>query len=122
VLNSAAAGRRLARRILVVQTAVIAAVALALLVFGWRYALGAAFGGVAVAVGGALLAWRTFGGAVSSAGATLTRLAGGVALKWLVILLMLYIASAKLALDPLAILGGILAALAVNLAALGFKS
>jgi ATP synthase protein I len=116
-----AAGRRLARRILVVQTAVIAAIALALLVFGWQHALGAALGGLAVAAGGALMAWRTFAG-VTGAGPTLMRLAGGVALKWLVILLVLYIALAKLALDPLAVLGGVLAALAINLLALTFKS
>ena len=117
-----AAGRRLARRILIVQTTVIVAIALALLVFGWPLALGAALGGFAVAAGGALMARRTFAGAAAGPGPTLLRLAGGVALKWLVIVLVLYIALAKLALDPLAVLGGVLAALAVNLAALTFKS
>jgi ATP synthase protein I len=122
VLNSMAAGRRLARHILAMQLAVIVVVALVLLVFGWRYALGAALGGVAVAAGGALMAWRTFAGAVAGPVPTFGRLAGGVALKWLVIVLVLYIALARLALDPLAVLGGVLAALAVNLLALTFKS
>jgi ATP synthase protein I len=122
VLNSLAAGRRLAWRILLLQLAVIAALALALLAFGGGLALGAALGGMAVAIGGALMAWRTFNGAMAGAGPTLMRLVGGVALKWLVILLVLYIALAKLALDPLAVLGGVLAALAVNLVALTFKS
>jgi ATP synthase protein I len=122
VLNSNAAGRRLAWRILVVQMAVVAALALVLLAFGASLALGAALGGMAVAVGGALMAWRTFNGAIAGAGPTLMRLAGGVALKWLVILAVLVIALGKLALDPLAVLGGVLAALAVNLAALTFRS
>jgi F0F1-type ATP synthase assembly protein I len=122
VLNTVAAGRRLARRLLIVQIGVIGLVALALTAISGRAALGALTGGMAVAIGSALMAWRVFSGPVAGAGVTLMRMAGGLALKWLVIVLMLYLALVPLALEPLAVFGGVLAALGINLAALIFKS
>jgi F0F1-type ATP synthase assembly protein I len=122
VLNSVAAGRRLARRLLIVQIGVIGLIALALTTMSGRAGLGALMGGMAVAIGSALMAWRVFAGPVAGAGVALTRMAGGLALKWLVIVVLLYLALVPLALDPLAVFGGLLAALTINLSALLFKS
>jgi small-conductance mechanosensitive channel len=65
------------------------------------------------------MAWRAFGGGVTGAGAALLRVFGGLALKWLVIVAVLYLALARLGLPPLPILAGLGAALAAFL--LGFK-
>ncbi len=121
MLNSVAAGRRLAKRLLIVQIGVIGLVSLALTTMSGQAALGALMGGMAVAAGSVLMAWRIFSGPVAGAGVTLTRMAGGLALKWLVIVVLVYLALVPLALEPLAVFGGLLAALAVNLSALLFK-
>jgi F0F1-type ATP synthase assembly protein I len=119
VLNSVAAGRRQAQRVLVVQTTATLIAALVFLVPGDRgalsAALGAALGGGAVALGGALMAWRSFSGGVIGAGAALARLFGGLALKWLVVLGALYLALAHLELPPVAVLAGLAVALAASL-------
>ncbi|GIX34718.1 MAG: hypothetical protein KatS3mg126_0497 [Lysobacteraceae bacterium] len=122
MLNTLAAGKRLAMRLLAVQIVVVLALALPAALLGWRAALGVLMGGVAVAAGGALMAWRMFHGPVAGPGPTLMRMAGGLALKWLVIVALLWLALARLALEPLAVVGGALAALAVNLSAFAFKS
>lgn len=122
MLNSVAAGRRLARRVLIVQIGVISLLALALTAMSWQAGLGALMGGMAVAAGSALMAWRLFGGPLAGAGVTLVRMAGGIALKWLVIVVLLYAALVPLALEPLGVFAGLLAALGINLAALTFKS
>jgi len=122
VLNTAAAGRRLARRIVLVQVIVTGSLAALFLAVGGREAMGAAMGGLAVTLGGALMAWRTFAGAPSGPELALFRLFVGAALKWSVVVLVLYLALAKWALDPLAVFSGVLAALLVNLAAIGFRN
>ncbi len=121
MLNTADASRRLARRIAVIQAIVTGIVAAVFLAAGLRSMLGAAVGGMAVTLGGALMAWRTFAGDVGAAEGALLRLAGGIVMKWATVVLLLYLALAQWALDPLAVLCGVLAALAVNLAAIGFK-
>jgi ATP synthase protein I len=119
VLNSVAAGRRQATRVLVAQAIATGVVALVFLAQEPRAALGALLGGGAVVLGSALMAWRAFGGGVTGAGAALLRVFGGLALKWLVIVAVLYLALARLGLPPLPILAGLGAALAAFL--LGFK-
>ncbi len=104
------------------QASVTGLVAAAFLAEGARSALGALLGGLAVTLGGALMAWRVFAGDVGAAERALLRMAGGIALKWATVVLVLYLALAKWALDPLAVLCGVLAALAVNLAAIGFRN
>lgn len=118
MLNSLAAGRRLARRVVAWQLATSAAAGLALLPLGWRTALGAALGALAVAVGSALMAWRMFGGESLGPGAALARWAGGIAVKWLVILGAVYLALGPLRLTPLAVIGGLIAGFTVALIAL----
>jgi ATP synthase protein I len=122
VLNSVAAGRRQALRVVIVQTIATLAIALVFLVQGERAALGAALGGAAATLGSALMAWRAFGAGVIGAGAALSRLFGGIALKWLVIVGTLYLALARFELPPLAVVTGLSAALVAYLLAFRIKS
>jgi F0F1-type ATP synthase assembly protein I len=122
VLNTLAAGRRQASRILVAQTMGTGLVALVYLVQGPWAALGALLGGGAVALGSALMAWRAFGGGVAGAGAALFRLLGGLALKWLVIVGALYLALARFELPPLPVIVGLGAALVASLLGFSIKS
>lgn len=119
MLNSVAAGRRQAARVLLAQASATALVALVFLVQGPRAGLGALLGGGAVALGSALMAWRAFGGGVTGAGAALFRLLGGLALKWLVIVGALWLALARLELPPVPVVAGLCAALVAFL--LGFR-
>lgn len=115
MLNSVAAGRRQATRVLIAQSIATGLAALVFLVHEPRAALGALAGGGAVALGSALMAWRALGGGVTGAGAALLRVVGGLALKWLVIVGALYLALARLGLPPLPVLAGLCAALAAGL-------
>lgn len=115
MLNSVAAGRRQAYRVLVAQAIATGLVALVFLAQDSRAAFGALLGGAAVALGSALMAWRAFGGGVTGAGAMLLRIVGGLALKWLVIVGALYLALARLELPPVPLLAGLCAALAASL-------
>src|SRR5690606_13291788 len=93
------------------QGAVAALVATGFLLHGPRAALAAALGGGAVVLGSALMAWRSFGGGLHGGTIALARVLGGLALKWLVIVTVLYIALARLGLPPLPLLAGVGAAL-----------
>src|SRR5690606_41771388 len=72
---------------------------------------GAAGGGVVV-LGAALMAWRSLGGGIRGGLVALGGVVGGLALKWLVIGLAVYVALARLGLPPLPLLAGVGAALA----------
>lgn len=122
MLNSVAAGRRQARSLVVAQAAGALAAALVFLVQGVDAAVAAFMGGGAVALGSALMAWRAFRGGVQGAGTALLGLAGGLALKWLVVVAVLYLALARLVLPPLPLLAGLCAALAASLLAFRIKS
>ena len=122
MLNTLAAGRRQARRVLTAQAVVTAAVALAFLVQGSGSALAALVGGTAVTLGSALMAWRAFGGGIGGAFPVLLRLVGGLALKWLVIVGALYLALARWELPPLPLLAGLGAALVAFLFGFRIKS
>jgi ATP synthase protein I len=120
VLNSLASGRRLALRIILLQLAVAAIVGLAFLTQGRRDALAAAAGAAAVALGTALLAWRTFAG-LGGGGMTMGRLLAGMVLKWIAILGGLVAILGQWKLPPLAAITGLVAAYAINLLAFRFK-
>ena len=122
MLNSVAAGRRQALRVVIVQTIATLVVSLAFLAQDERAALGAALGGGAATLGSALMAWRAFGGGVIGARAALARLFGGIALKWLVIVGALYFALVRVELPPLALIAGLCAALVSPLLIFSFKS
>lgn len=106
MLNSAAAGRRLARRAVALQGAVVLATALACLLSGRQAAYGALAGGVAMTLGSAIAAWGAFGGGVEGAGMALGRLLLGTAAKWVVVAAGLYLAIAAWHLPALPVLAG----------------
>lgn len=106
MLNSAAAGRRLARRTMALQAVVTLATALACLVSGREAASGALVGGAAMTLGGAIAAWGAFGGGVQGAGMALGRLLLGTAAKWVVVAAGLYLAIAAWHLPALPVLAG----------------
>ena len=121
MLNSLAAGRRQATQQIAAQCAVAALVALAFVVQGFGASLAAAVGGFAVVLGNALMAWRTFAGGVAGPSTALFRLIGGLALKWLVIVLSLYLGLARWGLLPLPLLAGLSATLVASLLAYRIK-
>jgi F0F1-type ATP synthase assembly protein I len=106
VLNSVAAGRRLAQRTAALQAVVTLATALACLLSGRDAALGALVGGGAMTLGGLVAAWGAFAGGVSNAGMALGRLLLAMAAKWIVVIVGLWLAIAVLHLPPMAVLAG----------------
>lgn len=122
MLNSVAAGRRQARQIVVMQAAVTLGLASVFALQGWAHALAALLGGLSVVIGSALMGWRAFAGDVAGPGVVLLRLAGGVALKWLVIVLSLYLGLARYGLPPTPLLVGLCAALVASLLAYRIES
>ncbi|GAB2495969.1 hypothetical protein GCM10027084_06610 [Pseudoxanthomonas sangjuensis] len=113
MLNSVAAGRRLALRAVGCQLVAVMLVALAFLLQGPGAALAAAIGGLGVALGNALAAQVALGGGVVVAGAAFARLLAATLLKWLVAITVLAIASAVWRLAPLPMLAGFATALVV---------
>jgi ATP synthase protein I len=122
VLNSVAAGRRQALQVVVIQAIVSVVLALAFLVQGVAAAGAALVGGLATTAGSALMGWRAFAGGVADPGSALFRLFGGIALKWLVIVLVLYLGLARFGLPPLPLLAGLGATLVASLLAYRIKS
>ena len=94
MLNSVAAGRRLAQRTAALQAAVTLATALACLISGRDAALGALAGGLAMTLGNLLAAGVAFSGGVSGATLALGRLLAATGLKWLVVAGGLFLALA----------------------------
>lgn len=106
MLNSVAAGRRLARRTVLTQAIATLLAALACLPFGHQAALGALVGGAAMTLGGALAAWAVFSGGVIGAGAAFGRLLLGLAAKWIVVVAGLVLAIAVWKLPAMPVLAG----------------
>ena len=106
MLNSPAAGRRLAQRMAAIQVAAVLLTALACLPIGPRAALAAVVGGGAMALGSLLAAWGAFGGGGAGAGVALGRLLLGTAVKWVVVAGGLYLAMAVWRLPAVPALAG----------------
>ena len=106
VLNSAAAGRRLALRVVACQAAATLLTAAACLMIGPRAALAALAGGGAMILGSLAAAWGAFGGGVAGAGTALGRLLLGTAVKWLVVASGLYLAMAVWRVPAVPVLAG----------------
>jgi len=122
VLNSAAAGRRLALRVVAFQATATLATALACLFSGPGAALAALAGGGSMTLGSLAAAWGAFGGGVAGAGTALGRLLLGTAVKWLVVAGSLYLAMAIWRLPALPVLAGAAMAAAAFLVPMKFTA
>ncbi|HJU07165.1 MAG TPA: ATP synthase subunit I [Rhodanobacteraceae bacterium] len=119
--NSLAAGRRLALQVVLAQAAVAVIAGLAFLVQGVQAAVAALAAGLLVAAGTGLLALRVFAPALAGPGSMLARFAFGTLLKWILVIVGFYLILAYWRLPALPALIGLVAAVLVNLAVLGFK-
>lgn len=110
MLNSVAAGRRLALRAVGCQLAVVLLLALAFLFRGWAAAVAVLVGGMGVVLGNALAAQVALGGGVVAARSAFIRLLLATLLKWMVAISVFAIALAVWRLAPLPMLAGLAAA------------
>jgi F0F1-type ATP synthase assembly protein I len=122
VFNSLVANRRLAFRLVAVQLAVATVVTSGFALQDARSAIAAAFGGGAVVVGSAVLAWRSLFGPALSAGTALARMVSGLQLKSFVVLGALSVALARLGLPPLPLLSGLAATMFASFLTQGFQA
>jgi len=100
-------GKRLVVRVVLLQTGCALAVALLFLVFkGQSAGLAALVGGMIVAVGTAVFGWRVFKPGIADGATLSTAMYVGVALKWLWFGAALYMAFARLKLEPAPLLIG----------------
>ncbi|MDE2406536.1 MAG: ATP synthase subunit I [Xanthomonadaceae bacterium] len=106
MLNSAVAGWRMALRVVAFQAAAVLAASAACLLLGPRAALAALAGGGTLVLGSLLAAWGAFAGGVAGAGVALGRLLLGTAVKWLIVLVGLYLAMAIWRLPAVPVLAG----------------
>jgi ATP synthase protein I len=102
---------RLVVRVVLLQAGCAVLVASLFLVFrGASAALAALVGGLIVAAGSAVFGWRAFRPGVAGAATLGTAMYAGVALKWLWFVLALYVALARLKLEAVPLLIGMVAA------------
>ncbi len=106
MLNSAAAGWRLALRVVAFQAIAVLLTAAACLLIGLRDALAALAGGGAMVLGSLMAAWGAFGGGVAGAGVALGRLVLGMAVKWVVVIVGLFLTMAVWRLPAVPALAG----------------
>jgi len=111
VLNSAAAGRRLALRAVTYQFAAVLLVAAVFLLQGLSASIAALLGGSGVVFGSALAANVALGGGVVPARVAFFRLALGAGLKWTVVVTIFAVALGVGRLPPLPMLAGLAVAL-----------
>ncbi len=110
MLNSVHTGRQLAQRATAWQAAASVLVALAWLATSPINALGAVVGGLGITAGSWAAAKVALGGGVVPAGAAFARLVMGVAIKWVVVLLVLVASLAGFGLPGLPVVTGVLGA------------
>ena len=116
MLNSAAAGWRLAQRMVVVQLAAVLLTALACLPIGPRAALAVGLGGGSVALGNWLASRLALRSQAPGAGQALAAVLLGTAVKWVLVLGVAWVAVAVYRLPPTALLGGFVVAVLAQIA------
>jgi len=121
-MNPVETGRRSGYRLAALQGVVAICVAAVFLIQGGQEAVGALFGGLVIALGSALMAWRATAGGVQAAGPVLARLASALIVKWVLIGVAMYLAFARLELPPLPVLAGLCAGLISLPLFIGLKS
>ncbi|HEX7341002.1 MAG TPA: ATP synthase subunit I [Rhodanobacteraceae bacterium] len=119
--NSLAGGRRLAAKVILTQAVVALIVGLAFLARDVPSAIGALAGGLVAAVGSAMLALRVFARAATGPTAMLARFVVGSALKWIVVIVGLYLIVAVWKLPAMPVFAGLVAAMLVTVASLKFE-
>jgi F0F1-type ATP synthase assembly protein I len=103
--------KRLVVRVVLLQTGCAVLVASLFLVFkGQSGGLAALVGGLIVAIGSAVFGWRMFKPGIAGGAKLSTAMYAGVALKWLWFGMALYVAFARLKLEPAPLLIGVVAA------------
>jgi ATP synthase protein I len=120
LLNSLAAGRHLAMRVVIAQLGVAVVAGLAFCLQGRAAGMAAFAGALIVAIATALLAARAFG-ALGNGAATFVRLLVGMLLRWIVLIGGLLLIIGQWKLPPLPTLVGLAAGYAVNVFAFRFK-
>lgn len=120
--NSVLSGRRLANSVVFLQLVAAAVVAALWLLAGREYALGGLTGGLVAAMGTAVFALRLFGQPGAPGGIVFVRFAGATALKWLVVIVGLYLGIGSWQLPPLAVITGFAAGLSIFVIALRLKN
>ncbi|HVF35696.1 MAG TPA: ATP synthase subunit I [Candidatus Saccharimonadia bacterium] len=108
--NSVESGKRLVLRMVALQLGCVVLVALMWLPSGYANAQAFAAGGFIVAVGNALFGWRLFMPGVAPAAQLQRSVFAAEALKWLWIVLALWLALAKARLPGLPLVLGVTAA------------
>jgi len=104
-------GKRTVVRVVAWQAATAAVAALCFAVFsGRRSAVAALCGGLIVAIGTAVFGWRLFASGVASAQVVKRGLMAGEAMKWLWLVLAVWLALTRLKLEPLPLLVGLIVA------------
>jgi F0F1-type ATP synthase assembly protein I len=104
-------GKRLVVRVVLLQTGCALLVASLFLVFkGQSAGLAALVGGMIVAIGSAVFGWRMFKPGIAGGATLSTAMYAAVALKWLWFGAALYVAFARLKLEPAPLLIGLVAA------------
>lgn len=121
VMNSAAAGRRLALRAMAYQMAAVVLVALGFLIQGVTAAIAALLGGASVVLGSALAANIALGGGVVPARSAFMKLVLGTGIKWLVVMTIFALALGVGRLPPLPLLAGLAVALVAYPLVLNFS-
>jgi ATP synthase protein I len=111
ITNSLAHGRRVAVRIVLLQITMTSLAALPWLLSGKFHALSAWMGGLIIAVGTAVFAWRALAGVASAAGLALMRLILGMLAKWLIVIGGVILMVAKFQFPVLPTLTGMVVAL-----------
>ncbi|KFN48783.1 ATP synthase subunit I [Arenimonas composti] len=112
--NSLASGRRIARRAALLQLAAgVLAAMVAGLVRDMDAAAGALSGATAAALGTEAMARVALGGGIQPARVIHLRMAVGMLLKWLLVIVVLYLAIVPWRLPPLAVLSGLVVAMLV---------
>ncbi len=118
MLNSVAAGRRLARRAITYQAIAVCAASLVCLALGVESALAVLAGGGAVTLGAALSAGWSLRRDVVPSGVALARMFGGVVLKWVLVFTVFSLGLLLWRLPALPLLVGVLVALAAQFVAM----
>ena len=119
--NSLASGWRVAQLTVLLQLAATAVVALAMAGSGTRMLVAVLVGGVLIASGNLLFAWRLFGRRVQAAAGALGSALVGQLLRWLWIGLGLVVIISSGVLPPIGVLIGAIVALVSQLGGLLFK-